>query len=96
MPGMDGTGPRGLGPMTGGGRGRCNPYSASAESALGAGSPYFRPQGWEGSPGYGVAHAPNTPYGVSPNTPSVPFGWGRGMGRGFGRGMGRGRGRRWW
>ncbi len=25
MPKQDGTGPRGLGPMTGGGRGRCNP-----------------------------------------------------------------------
>lgn len=27
MPGFDGTGPGGMGPMTGGGRGRCNPYS---------------------------------------------------------------------
>ncbi|MBU0606327.1 MAG: DUF5320 domain-containing protein [Armatimonadetes bacterium] len=27
MPGFDGTGPRGMGPMTGGGRGFCNPYS---------------------------------------------------------------------
>ncbi len=26
MPGFDGTGPRGMGPMTGGGRGFCNPY----------------------------------------------------------------------
>jgi hypothetical protein len=25
MPGMDGTGPMGMGPMTGGGRGLCNP-----------------------------------------------------------------------
>ena len=25
MPGFDGTGPRGMGPMTGGGRGYCNP-----------------------------------------------------------------------
>ncbi|MCD6453548.1 MAG: DUF5320 domain-containing protein [Dehalococcoidales bacterium] len=25
MPGFDGTGPRGMGPMTGGGRGFCNP-----------------------------------------------------------------------
>lgn len=29
MPGFDGTGPRGMGPMTGGGRGFCNPYSPS-------------------------------------------------------------------
>ena len=27
MPGFDGTGPMGMGPMTGGGRGFCNPYS---------------------------------------------------------------------
>lgn len=27
MPGFNGTGPGGMGPMTGGGRGRCNPYS---------------------------------------------------------------------
>jgi len=26
MPGFDGTGPAGRGPMTGGGRGWCNPY----------------------------------------------------------------------
>jgi len=27
MPGFDGTGPMGMGPMTGGGRGLCNPYN---------------------------------------------------------------------
>jgi len=26
MPGLDGTGPRGMGPMTGGGRGFCSPW----------------------------------------------------------------------
>lgn len=26
MPGFDGTGPRGMGPMTGGGRGFCSPF----------------------------------------------------------------------
>ena len=26
MPGLDGTGPAGMGPMTGGARGVCNPY----------------------------------------------------------------------
>jgi hypothetical protein len=30
MPGFDGTGPRGMGPMTGGGRGFCGPYGARA------------------------------------------------------------------
>jgi len=27
MPGFDGTGPSGMGPMTGGGRGLCNPWA---------------------------------------------------------------------
>jgi len=30
MPGFDGTGPQGRGPMTGGGRGFCNPYGTRA------------------------------------------------------------------
>jgi hypothetical protein len=30
MPGFDRTGPRGMGPMTGGGRGLCNPRGAGA------------------------------------------------------------------
>ena len=31
MPGFDGTGPRGMGPMTGGGRGFCSPFGVRAE-----------------------------------------------------------------
>ena len=31
MPGFDGTGPRGIGPMTGGGRGFCNPYEVGVK-----------------------------------------------------------------
>ena len=34
MPGMDGTGPRGLGPMTGGGRGRCGNQTAIGNRLL--------------------------------------------------------------
>jgi hypothetical protein len=30
MPGFDGTGPMGMGPMTGGGRGFCNPWGVGA------------------------------------------------------------------
>jgi hypothetical protein len=37
MPGLDGTGPSGRGPMTGGARGRCSPEDASAPR-YGAGS----------------------------------------------------------
>jgi len=47
MPGFDGTGPRGMGPMTGGGRGFCNPYGVF-------GRPY-RTLRW---PGYGYPFAP--------------------------------------
>jgi hypothetical protein len=48
MPGFDGTGPRGLGPMTGGGRGFCAiPLSGSWPTYLGRGAypPYGVPSG---------------------------------------------------
>ena len=56
MPGFDGTGPAGMGPMTGGGRGVCNPYSASywpyAAWQPGAQGPAYGPAfGW--GPGFG-------------------------------------------
>ena len=74
MPGMDGTGPMGAGPMTGGGWGLCNPYGRSygAYGGYGAyGAPRFgRGRGFRGGFGPG-------------------FGRGRGFGRGFGwRAMG--------
>ena len=84
MPGFDGTGPRGLGPMTGGGRGFCNPAFGGVRS------PYM------GYP-YGTPYGGGAPYGTFPYPPfqTSPYGglgWGRGMGRGpgLGRGMGRG------
>jgi len=45
MPGFDGTGPRGMGPMTGGGRGFCSPWGMRAAPRsygypYGAGIPY--------------------------------------------------------
>ena len=36
MPGFDGTGPRGMGPMTGGGRGFCSPRGLRASRRGGA------------------------------------------------------------
>lgn len=51
MPGFDGTGPRGMGPMTGGGRGFCNPYGIGA---------YWRPYGIHRWAGYGY------PFGAVP------------------------------
>jgi hypothetical protein len=85
MPGFDGTGPAGMGPMTGGARGRCNPYGPSYASYGPYRPPYPAPV--------------RSYYGGYP--PAYGFGRPRwGMGRGFwgrgGRGMGRGRGRRWW
>jgi len=41
MPGFDGTGPGGMGPMTGGGRGFCNPLGGGA-AYRGYGYPYNR------------------------------------------------------
>jgi len=93
MPRLDGTGPAGMGPMTGGARGWCNPY----------GSPYA---GARGAPfgSYGAPYA-NRPYAFRPYRGYPPaYGFGRprwGLGRGFwglGRGRGgwgRGRGRTW-
>jgi len=102
MPGFDGTGPRGMGPMTGGGRGVCNPYSP-----LAAGAPYRAPGYW---PGYGMGMGARAGYGLSPYYRPMPWGFcpavgwggrlgmGMGLGRGGGRGrgMGMGRGGRWW
>ena len=60
MPGFDGTGPRGMGAMTGGGRGFCNPWGRGANAR-----PYIRFQGR----GYGRPY-----YGAGPATPeNIPF-----------------------
>ena len=58
MPGLDGTGPAGRGPMTGGGRGFCSPWGIGA--APGAYRVVPRT-------GYGYPY-----YGVSPFSPSIP------------------------
>ena len=72
MPGFDGTGPRGMGPMTGGGRGFCSPWGIGAAFAgygtpprVGYGYPYY---GWAGAsyPFYG------TPTGAPGVTPFAP------------------------
>lgn len=48
MPGFDGTGPRGMGPMTGGGRGFCGPRGGRAGRA---------PRWGRGRGGYGYGYA---------------------------------------
>jgi hypothetical protein len=84
VPGFDGTGPAGMGPMTGGARGRCNPYRPLY---VGYG-PYRPPYPTPVRPYY-----PGSP-------PVYGFGRPRwGLGRRFWRrgwwGRGRGRGRGW-
>jgi hypothetical protein len=80
MPGFDGTGPRGQGPMTGGGRGFCamphQPYGSfgygfRAPNLPGQGMPY-------GSPAFGAGRG------------GLPWGGGRGRVFGGGRGFRRG------
>ena len=96
MPGFDGTGPMGLGPMTGGGRGFCNPAFGASGFAGGAGSIYSRPYGWGSPYASGMGYVPYSPSGKIPSVSYIPFGWDRGMGWGLGRGRGRGWGRGWW
>jgi hypothetical protein len=85
MPGFDGTGPRGEGPMTGGGRGFCarpagyGAYGTAGRwyPAYGYGAPYgYGSTGYWGRPVYGVGRG------------GIPYGGGRG--RAFGGGHGRG------
>jgi hypothetical protein len=67
MPGLDGTGPRGEGPMTGGARGYCNPAYA------GYGAPYGR--------GYGLGWGRGFRRGFGPGFGGGRgYGYGRGLG----------------
>jgi len=98
MPFGDGTGPAGMGQMTGRAAGFCAGYPvpgymnpiAGGVGLYGAGVPAVGPYG-AGSYGYGM------PYGGRVN-PWLRrgFGFGRGFGRGWGRGRGRGRFGYWW
>jgi hypothetical protein len=84
MPGFDGTGPAGMGPMTGGRRGWCNPYNAPYAGYR----PYPAPYPVPASPIYARGL-------VRPRWGLVPGFWGRRRGPGWGRGWGSGRGRGW-
>ena len=64
MPGFDGTGPRGMGPMTGGGRGFCALPLPPAQPTYGGGGAY---------PPYGVPWGMPY-YGAGPTAPGAgPF-----------------------
>jgi hypothetical protein len=89
MPRFDGTGPNGMGPMTGGARGPCNPYSRE----YGGYDPYRAPYPPAVRPRYGGYPAA---YGFGRPRWRIGRGfWGQGRGV-RGRGWGRGRGRGWW
>ena len=92
MPVGNGTGPAGMGPMTGRAAGYCAGYSVPG---------YMNPYG--GSPGYGFGNtaawppASYNPYMTYPYYPRRGFGMRGGyFGYGLGRGGGRGRGLRRW
>jgi hypothetical protein len=84
MPRFDGTGPAGMGPMTGGGRGPCNPYGQYRAPDAPPAQPYYR-----GRPAAYNLGRPRWWLGRG-------FFRGRGRVQGRGRGWGRGRGRGRW
>ena len=69
MPGFDGSGPMGGGPMTGGARGYCNPGAAGSGYRMGYGRGMAYGRGFRGSfgagrglrRGYGRMYAPYAP-----------------------------------
>lgn len=62
MPGFDGTGPRGMGPMTGGGRGLCSPWGRGAGFRRGIAPLY--PE---------VPYAPYRGFGAMPYGATAPW-----------------------
>ncbi len=83
MPGLDGTGPRGMGPMTGGGWGFCSPWGYGRGFSRGFGlgrgyrfgwrMPYGGAGQWWGyEPPYGYPYAGGAPYGYGGAGPYAP------------------------
>ena len=103
MPRGDGTGPAGMGPMTGRAAGYCagygvpgymNPVMGRFGYGRAAMAPAMAPAAWGAYPGTVAPGAYGYPAAWRPYGFGVGRGWGRGFGRGFGRGWGRGRGGR--
>ena len=65
MPGFDGTGPRGMGSMTGGGRGFCSPWGVGRGRGMGRAYGFGR--------GWGLGYRAFYPYGpaMSPYAPRM-------------------------
>ena len=109
MPAGDGTGPMGLGPMTGRAAGYCagygvpaylNPIPQALTTGLLPWSGPVAPEAWGTYAGLAGGGAYRYPLARQPFGFRRGFGrrGGRGFGRGFGRGWGRGGGGRfgWW
>ena len=79
MPGFDGTGPMGAGPMTGWGRGVCGPNQGAGYVAPSPARGGYRAPAYGGTPGRSFGRGLGFRQG---------FGMGFGRGRGFGRGFG--------
>ena len=96
MPGGNGTGPMGMGPMTGRGAGYCAGYGMPGFANAPRGWGYGMDYGWGRGFGrvFGRGVGPGRGFGMRRG-----FGMGRGFGRGFGSGRGfgwRARGVPWW
>ena len=81
MPGFNGTGPAGMGPMTGRGRGYCNPSQTAYGPATEGGPGYFGPSYAQG---FGRDQGSGRGRGFSSG-----FRPGSGRGQGYGTGIGR-------
>jgi len=81
MPGFNGTGPAGMGSMTGWGRGYCNPSQSAYGPATAGGPGYFGPSFAQS---FGRTQGSGQGRGFSSG-----FRPGSGRGRGYGTGIGR-------
>jgi len=99
MPAGNGTGPAGMGPMTGRAAGYCAGYAMpgfmnpmAGRAVAGAYAQPYTATPYAAAPyspqAAGFGYAPRGFYGAFPRR---VWGWARGVGRGFGRGFGRGR-----
>jgi len=86
MPRGDGTGPMGMGPMTGRAAGYCAGYGAPG---------FMNPIPGRGFAGRGIGFGFGRGRGGYGRGMGRGMGFGRGRGMGWGRGMGRGRGWGW-
>ncbi len=69
MPGFDGTGPRGMGPMTGGGRGFCSPWGIGRKYGFGRRYGSGRGYGFGRRYGFGMG----MPYGGTAYPGATPY-----------------------